>query len=184
METSGRRFNAFNKMVETVSNIAVSIGAFLVVIWVLVFVAYVVLRKLFNINFLFIEEYTSYWVVLVVFISMGYTFRKGEHIRVDTVTSRLSSKTRNILDIISVLGGLGVSCFLAKSGMDWVLSGIKQGSHYMGGMESLLWPTYLWIPIGYVLLSLELVVFLWIAISKVVKTRRIENTNRTEGRGV
>lgn len=160
---------SLRKVVARISTIAAYGGASLVFPWVLVFTLYVILRDFFHINWIFVEEYTQHWLVIVICLAMAYTLRQGGHIRITTAFDLLAQRVRNIIYLVTTIIALVTSCILVQHGVGHLLMGIREGLHYQAASQSLLWPFYLWIPIGFGLLSLELLLHLWEAIIKVGK---------------
>lgn len=92
----------------------------------------------------------------VFLLCAGYTLQRNEHIRIDVVASRLTQRTRNIIDLI---GGLFFLLPMAILIMwtGWPLFTNAFFSHEMSGNAGGLirWPARLMIPIGFFLLALQ-----------------------------
>ena len=147
-----------DKVVYITSIIFIAPCAVLLVAWVFMFGAFIISRTIFNTNWLFVEEYTEYWLVLIVFFSLLYTLRKGGHINVDTVVKLLSKKTRNILALITAFLSLVLVCYLTSKGVAWFQYGLAEGVRSLTPLNTLVWPVYLLIPIGLAALSLGLLI--------------------------
>jgi TRAP-type mannitol/chloroaromatic compound transport system permease small subunit len=101
-------------------------------------------------------ELQWYFFGAIFMLCAGYTLLHNEHIRIDVVSSRLSPKTRNWIEIV---GGVFFLLPLAI-GMAWLswpvfINAIQSGemSGNAGGL--IRWPARLLIPIGFLLLSLQ-----------------------------
>jgi TRAP-type mannitol/chloroaromatic compound transport system permease small subunit len=101
-------------------------------------------------------ELQWYFFGAIFMLCAGYTLLHNEHIRIDVVSSRLSPKTRNWIEIV---GGVFFLLPLAI-GMAWLswpvfINAIESGemSGNAGGL--IRWPARLLIPIGFLLLSLQ-----------------------------
>lgn len=92
----------------------------------------------------------------VFLLCAGYTLLKGEHIRIDILSSRLSSRGKAWLD---VMGGLlfllpMAVLILVLSWPGFVNSWVSgESSSDAGGLVR--WPARLLIPVGFLLLSLQ-----------------------------
>lgn len=92
----------------------------------------------------------------VVLLGAAYTLQKNEHIRIDIISSRLSQRARDWIDIVGHVFFLGPLCgLMVWLGTPVFLRDIKSGeiSSSAGGL--LLWPAKLLIPLGFLLLLLQ-----------------------------
>lgn len=144
------------KIIDRVSGIAIAPCAVALAVWVFVFVIYVVGRHFFNMVWLFVEEYTGYWVVFLGYFGLAYALKTGAHIRSDIVTSRLPKKVSNILSIVTGLLALPLVGYLTWRSIGWLAYGIEHGAHAVSTLHTLLWPFYLFVPIGLSLFALVL----------------------------
>ncbi len=89
----------------------------------------------------------------VVLLGAAYTLQRNEHIRIDIINAKLSTSTRNWIDVIGHVFFLAPLCLI----MIWLstpvfLRDIRSGevSASAGGLP--LWPAKLLIPLGFTLL--------------------------------
>src|SRR5664279_4470743 len=61
----------------------------------------VVMRAVFNASTSFATELSVYIIAAVAFLGAAFNVREDHHVKVDVVVSRLSNKTRAIVDILS-----------------------------------------------------------------------------------
>lgn len=78
-------------------------GQGIIVLMVLVTVADVFLRYIFNMPILGSYEVTELMMVVLVFASLGYTMAMKGHVCVDLVVSRFSAKTQAIIESVTTL---------------------------------------------------------------------------------
>jgi TRAP-type mannitol/chloroaromatic compound transport system permease small subunit len=139
-----------------------------IVYWLVLFAVVVssvnaVIRYAFNMSSNSWLELQWYFFGGIFLLCAGYTLLRNEHIRIDVVSSRLSPKTRNWIEVV------GAVLFLLplSIGMMWlswpifinaIVSGEMSGN--AGGL--IRWPARLIIPVGFFLLSLQ-------AISELIK---------------
>lgn len=92
----------------------------------------------------------------VFLLAAPYTLKQNEHIRIDIVSSRLSKRTRDIIDIVGHVFFLLPLCFLMIwLGVPFFLRSFGSGeiSGSAGGLT--IWPAKLLIPLGFFLLMLQ-----------------------------
>lgn len=92
----------------------------------------------------------------VFLLGGGYAFLKNSHVRIDVLSSRLSARTRNWIDIVGIVVFLFPLCIMMAD-MGWPVFERAWNSGEMssnaGGLVR--WPAYLLIPVGFVLLALQ-----------------------------
>lgn len=99
----------------------------------------------------------------VFLLGSAYTLKKNEHIRIDIVSSRLSKRTRDIIDVIGhILFLLPLCILMVWLGVPFFLRSFASGeiSGSAGGL--IIWPAKLLVPLGFILLMLQ-------AISELIK---------------
>ena len=96
-------------------------------------------------------------------LAAGYTFLRNEHVRIDILTSRLSPRGQNIVDVIGILFFLLPMAVLILW-LSWpiVVNSVQSGemSQNPGGL--IRWPVKMLLPAGLALLVLQ-------AISELIK---------------
>ena len=145
-----------------------ALGAVLLVPWLFVFTGTIVARGVFHMSPMYLEEYTGYWTLIITCLALAYAFRRGVHIRTDVVVNRLPPRTRAIIEIFVAVLALATSCVFTIESGKLLMFAIAEGIHGFLGTQALLWPVYLWVPIGYGLLSLALLLYFFHTILAVV----------------
>jgi TRAP-type C4-dicarboxylate transport system permease small subunit len=146
-----------DKFSKAVSNILAGIAAIALIVWGFVIVVFVTARSVFNVNWMFVEEYSGYCMVLLVSFSLAFALRRGGHIRVAVVTKLASDRVQKFLKTFADIIGLIVTVYLTKHGVQWFLHGLEGGARSWFPSRTLMWPVYALIPIGLAALSLEFV---------------------------
>jgi TRAP-type mannitol/chloroaromatic compound transport system permease small subunit len=89
----------------------------------------------------------------VFLLGCAYTFQQNEHIRIDIISSRLSKRTRDWIDVIGHIFFLAPLCLVVIY-LSWpfFLRSFEQGevSSSAGGL--IVWPAKLLLPVGFSLL--------------------------------
>ncbi len=147
--------NILNKLSKAVSISLASVAAITLVSWVFVIVVFVFARAIFNVQWMFVEEYTGYCMVLLTSFSFAYALRRGAHINVTAVVDNIPKGMQKPLRIFADLVGLIVTVYLTWHGIRWLLHGLQGGERSWFPSRTLLWPVYALIPIGLAALSLE-----------------------------
>lgn len=104
---------------------------------VIVTFAVVLLRYLFNIGWIALQESITYMHALVFMLGAAYTLRHDGHVRVDIFYQRLSPRGRAWIDLLgTLLLLLPVTLFLAWVSWDYVAASwaLKEGSRETGGL--------------------------------------------------
>ncbi len=128
----------------------------LVLVMVLVSSANAMSRYLLNISSNAFLELQWYLFATVFLLCSGYTLLHNEHIRIDVVSSRLSTRTRMWIDIFgTVFFLLPMSLFIMWLSWPIFMNAWVSGeiSSNAGGL--IRWPARLLVPVGFFLLSLQ-----------------------------
>lgn len=115
-----------------------------------------------------VVEATGYLNVWVCFLGMGFLVREGHHIRVDLVTSRLSSGKKRVIKVITDLATVAFCLVMLYKGIDLVVVTYHLGMR-TPSWEFPLWPLQIVVPIGFLCFLLETVSNLVVTISRTRK---------------
>lgn len=92
----------------------------------------------------------------VFLLGCAYTFKQNEHIRIDIISTRLSKRTRDWIDVIGHIFFLTPLCLIVIY-LSWpfFLRSYAQGeiSSSAGGL--IVWPAKLLVPVGFTLLLFQ-----------------------------
>lgn len=112
-----------------------------------------IVRKVFGTSSNAWLEIQWYLFAAVFMLGGGYAFLRNAHVRIDFISSKLSPRTRNWIDVMGILIFLFPLCFLMAI-MGWPLFERAWTSGEMssnaGGL--IRWPVYALIPLGFALL--------------------------------
>lgn len=168
----GRRVNAVvNWLVSGLGRIS----GYAVLAMTLLITMDVILRFAFNAPTKFATETSEYLLIVAVSMGLAYTLRERAHIRIDFVVSRLPKQAANWLQpITSFLALIFTSVLLWLSWRQFLTSfTLKTTSRT--GMDVVLWPTQLFIPLGLLVISLLLILNIYaetrVALGKVEETK-------------
>jgi TRAP-type C4-dicarboxylate transport system permease small subunit len=133
------------------------LGAIAVVLMVVMITINVILRKTSGFAFLFVEEYSGYALVLIVYFGLAYALRIGKHIHMELVVDRLPRRGRAAVELITTVICLGTLVYLLVKSIIFVVFSVKFNLHSDWYSESLLWPFHMLVPIGLTIFMAETV---------------------------
>ena len=133
------------------------IGAILVLGMMLLIVADVTGRYLFNRPVQGTMELTVFIMVGMVFLTIGYTQAIKAHINIEILTERMSFRMRKVFELIAWLLGLGVYSLIAWQGVNLALESWKYHEYTDGLIPFPTLPAKLTVPIGSILLCLRFI---------------------------
>lgn len=99
--------------------------------------AIVILRYLFDIGWIWLQESVTWMHAAVFMLGAGYTLARDEHVRVDVFYGQASDRRRAVIDLLGTLLCLiPVAVFLIWGSLDYVLASwdIRESSREAGGL--------------------------------------------------
>jgi TRAP-type mannitol/chloroaromatic compound transport system permease small subunit len=155
----------------TLNRISDQIGrttAWLTLLMVLVTFAIVVLRYVFDLSFVWIQESLTWMHAVVFMLGSAYTLQQEEHVRVDIFYRKMSLRHRALVDMLGVLVFVLPLCgFCIYQSYDYVAAawGLHEISRDTGGLPypaiPLLKSMLLLMPITVALQGLSLLLQAW-----------------------
>lgn len=146
----------YSRAVDTVNDLIGKVVMWLILLATFISAANAVSRYGFRISSNAFLEIQWYLFGAVFLLGGGYAFLRNAHVRIDVLSSRMSPKFRNWVDVLGITFFLLPLCYMMIS-MGWPLferawqSGEVSSS--AGGL--IRWPAYLLIPVGFALLGLQ-----------------------------
>ena len=159
------------KVIEKLSSIGGAISGLSIVLMSGLILLEIILRSLAGFSLLISEEYSAYLLVVFGSMALAYTFKSEGHIRVDLVLSKLSVRTRLIVNgLCSILG------FMVFAFVTYQAWGQFYGSWLSKETSMYYSKTPLWLPqlplfLGSALMGLQLLTSVVIQIKSLGKTR-------------
>lgn len=124
----------------------------------------VVMRYVFNAAPIWVDEVVGFALVAVVMLGAAQAFRRGEHITVDLLTTRLAGRSRRLAQAWAALATSVIAGVLIVNGWETAALARMLGLLTEGSLE---WPTWwlmLLMPVGGTLLLLAAVEAFWRAL--------------------
>jgi TRAP-type mannitol/chloroaromatic compound transport system permease small subunit len=132
--------------------------SWLVLAAVLISAGNAIMRKAFNIGSNAFLEIQWYLFAAVFMLGAGYAFLKNAHVRIDFISSKLSTRTNTIIDILGIVIFL-IPLSLILIDLSWPLFSrayqTGEMSQNAGGL--IRWPVLLLIPAGFTILLVQAV---------------------------
>jgi len=148
----------FSRAIDALNEAVGKVAMWLILLIVLISTANAISRYALHISSNAWLEIQWYLFGAVFLLGAGFAFLRNAHVRIDVVSSRLSARTRNWIDVIGILIFLLPLCYLMIA-LGWPLFErawmIGEMSPNAGGL--IRWPAYLLIPLGFALLALQAV---------------------------
>jgi len=156
------------KLMHIISIVSAAPCIIVLIIWVFLITAYVISRKFFNLQWIFVEEFTGYMMVFIAYFSQAYVLRIGGHIKVDFVFKQLTNKIQSILELITGFLAFTLICYLTWRSIQWFNYGFEHELR-SSTLHIILWPSYLTVTIGLSLFAFEFALNLCLKVIKLMK---------------
>jgi TRAP-type mannitol/chloroaromatic compound transport system permease small subunit len=132
--------------------------AWLILVAVIISTVNAVIRKAFNISSNAWLEAQWYLFGAVFLGCAAYTFLKNEHIRIDIVSSKMSQRYRNTVEIIGHVFFLMPLCLMMIwYGFPFFYNSFRIGEISTNAGGLIQWPAKLMIPVGFTMLLAQAV---------------------------
>jgi TRAP-type mannitol/chloroaromatic compound transport system permease small subunit len=145
-----------SRLIDGLNGLIGRLIPWLVLAAVLISALNAVARKAFDLSSNAYLEVQWYLFAGVFLLGAGYTFMMNAHVRIDALASKLSMRTRNIIDIVGILVFVLPLCgFMIHLSWPYVWQAYVSGeiSQNFGGL--IRWPVYALVPIGFGFLGLQ-----------------------------
>jgi len=142
-----------------IDKISTGVGKFtmwLILATTLISAGNALVRKIFNSSSNSLLEIQWYLFAAVFMLGAGYGFLKNSHVRIDFISTKLSSRTRNWIDIIGILIVLVPFCSIGIwLGWPFFWQAFNSGEMSQNAGGLIRWPAYVLIPLGFGLLLMQ-----------------------------
>lgn len=113
-------------------------------------------RKAFNSSSNGLLEIQWYLFAAVFLLGAGYGLLKNSHVRIDFVSTKLSDRARNWIDVVGILLVLFPFCIITIAlGWPFFMQAYTSGEMSQNAGGLIRWPAYALIPAGFALLMLQ-----------------------------
>lgn len=117
-------------------------------------------RYVLKVGVVFVDEYVGYALVAMAFLALSSTLTAEKHIRIDSVVRFLPQKVQAWLEAVTSAVGLAISVFVTVQSSQRVIMSFRGGDLSVSPLETPLYIPQLFIPVGFALLDIALVIYL------------------------
>lgn len=146
----------FTRAIDAVNRAVGWLAMWLILAATLISAGNAIVRRAFGTSSNAWLEVQWYLFAAVFMLGGGYAFLRNAHVRIDFVSSKLSARTRNWIDVVGIVVFVLPLCVMMIK-LGWPLFERAWASGEMssnaGGLVR--WPVYLLIPVGFALLALQ-----------------------------
>lgn len=149
-------FLAFSRLIDSLSTWVGKFTMWLILATTLVSAGNALVRKIFNVSSNGLLEIQWYMFAAVFLLGSGYGLLKNSHVRIDFISSKLSDRTRNWIDVFGIILVLMPFCLIAiYLGWPFFIQAFNSGEMSQNAGGLIRWPAYVLIPLGFALLMLQ-----------------------------
>jgi TRAP-type mannitol/chloroaromatic compound transport system permease small subunit len=149
-------FLSLSRLIDTISTWVGKLTMWLILATTLISAGNALVRKIFNQSSNGLLEIQWYLFAAVFMLGAGYGFLKNSHVRIDFLSSKLSDRARNWVDVVGILVVLFPFCIITFSlGWPFFLQAFNSGEMSTNAGGLIRWPAYGLIPLGFALLMLQ-----------------------------
>ena len=149
-------FLSLSRLIDTISTWVGKLTMWLILATTLISAGNALVRKAFNQSSNGLLEIQWYLFAAVFLLGAGYGFLKNSHVRIDFISSKLSDRGRNWVDVIGILVVLLPFCVISIAlGWPFFLQAYTSGEISTNAGGLIRWPVYGLIPLGFALLMMQ-----------------------------
>jgi C4-dicarboxylate transporter DctM subunit len=152
-----RMFATLGRAIDYASMMGGGISAALIIIIAVIVFYEIIARGFFNAPTTWVLEYSVYMLIATGFLGAAYVLRLGGHVCVDVITSRLSERTKVVLDFVTHVWSIAFTLILVGSSIFMVRQSIVQHRLSSSILETPMFITEIPVAVGAVLLFFQLV---------------------------
>ena len=149
---------SLSRLIDKISTGVGKLTMWLILATTLISAGNALTRKIFNVSSNGLLEIQWYLFAAVFMLGAGYGFLRNSHVRIDFISSKLSDRARNMIDVAGILIVLFPFCLIMINlGWPFFMQALKSGEMSQNAGGLIRWPAYALIPIGFALLLLQAV---------------------------
>ncbi len=149
-------FLSFSRLIDAISTWVGKFTMWLILLTTLISAGNAIVRKMFNSSSNGLLEIQWYLFAAVFMLGAGYGLLRNSHVRIDFLSSKLSDRARNWVDVFGILLVLFPFCIISIAlGWPFFMQALQSGEMSQNAGGLIRWPAYLMIPLGFLLLMLQ-----------------------------
>lgn len=142
--------------IDAVTKVAATISSVLVAVMVIHIVVDAIARSMFHSPLPGTLEITQYaWMPSAIALGLGYALYRGEHIRVDLLTSGAGGRTRQVVEIVAMALTLVIVVLAAWAGFESAMDSMEKNEASQGYQWIIIWPGRIAVAVGLLALALQ-----------------------------
>jgi TRAP-type mannitol/chloroaromatic compound transport system permease small subunit len=147
---------SMSRLIDQISTWAGKITMWLILATTLISAGNALVRKIFNQSSNGLLEIQWYLFAAVFMLGAGYGFLKNSHVRIDFISSKLTDRARNWIDVVGILVVLFPFCAIGIAlGWPFFMQAFTSGEMSQNAGGLIRWPAYVLIPLGFGLLMMQ-----------------------------
>lgn len=147
---------SLSRLIDKISTWIGKLTMWLILATTLISAGNALVRKFFNNSSNGLLEIQWYLFAAVFMLGAGYGLLKNSHVRIDFISTKLSDRARNWVDVAGFLIVLVPFCVIGISlGWPFFLQAFRSGEMSQNAGGLIRWPAYALIPLGFGLLMLQ-----------------------------
>lgn len=147
---------SLSRLIDMISTWVGKLTMWLILATTLISAGNALVRKIFNSSSNGLLEIQWYLFAAVFMLGAGYGLLKNSHVRIDFISTKLSDRTRNWVDVVGILAVLFPFCLISISlGWTFFAQALASGEMSQNAGGLIRWPAYALIPLGFALLMLQ-----------------------------
>lgn len=99
-----------------------------------------------------------YLMVMIIFLSISYSYKNGSHIRIDVLYNRFSERTKLVVDMFGIVLTLVVFSMICYKSYEITYRAFVNNQQTFGVISMPVYLSYIWIPIGTGVLLIRMVI--------------------------
>jgi TRAP-type mannitol/chloroaromatic compound transport system permease small subunit len=145
-------------LIDRLTTLIGKLSMWLILATTLISAGNAIVRKAFDMSSNGLLEIQWYLFAAVFMLGAGYGFLKNSHVRIDFISSRLTDRARNWVDVAGILLVLFPLCILLIT-LSWpaFTNAYNNGEMSQNAGGLIRWPVYMLVPLGFALLMLQAV---------------------------
>ena len=146
----------FSRLIDKLNTLVGRFAMWLILATTLISAGNALVRKIFNTSSNSLLEIQWYLFAGVFLLGAGYGLLKNSHVRIDFISSKLSHRARNWIDVFGIVLVLVPFCLIIISlGWPFFMQAWVSGEMSQNAGGLIRWPAYVLIPLGFALLLLQ-----------------------------
>ncbi|MGW8195249.1 MAG: TRAP transporter small permease subunit [Desulforhopalus sp.] len=148
------------RVVEFLSTAGAVLSGIIFSLMTLLILLEILLRTFFDKSTLIASEYSGYALAAMIYLGMGFSFRKGAHIRITFLRERLQGWSLHLLEIFCTLVGALLCLFSTVFLWEMVHTSLLRGTTAYTVAETPLWIPQAIILVGLIIMTLQILAYL------------------------